>query len=538
MYKVMIVDDEYYVRMDLRMMIDWAGHGFQLTEDAVDGQDALDKIHQCRPDIVLLDIGMPGMNGITLLSRLKESQFQGQIVILSCHDDFNYVKDALLLGAQDYLLKHTLEPDILEKTLEDVVGKLEGNRQRNEQVIKWKHLEAQSLQMERNQFFGQLLHGYAAANRNSIAERLNRLELRFSLTHSVVMIVKIHEEPSAQNRGQSSEPVRAQVAEEINRTYLNADAGYCYAAEDGELVLILGFESVPSFLYLQNSLHEQSNGILALIRERFGLGASIGISGHCSSTEHIADYYLQAKAAIAGVYFIGKNRIIPYSEVSDYSRKPSKSFKEYEELLLRERRDPLEIAGVVEEICNGIIEQKVSLEEAKAFYFEFVSFIKKQQRDYGISEQELFETGRSPYEALNGMETAEEAKIYLTKVMLRLSELLPIGSSGKYRPEIAQAIAYMKNHYAGDLSLEVVASTVNMNSTYFSNLFKKETGQNFVAFLQRIRLEKAKALLRTTHDKVYDIASQVGIDNYHYFCKAFKQFSGMTPIQYRTKEKQ
>ncbi|MCD9021685.1 response regulator [Cohnella silvisoli] len=539
MYKVMIVDDEYYVRMDIRTMIDWEKRGFQLTEDAVDGNDALDKIGEYKPDIVLLDIGMPGMNGITLMSRLKETAFPGKIMILSCHDEFDYVKDALLLGAQDYLIKHKLEPEILENALSGLIVKLEGERQQNEQLIKWKAIAAQSLQMQRSRFFQQLLRGYMT-NPKVIAESVEQLELYFSIKHSVVMIVKFHDhnggKPQPGNR--SSEQLKARIADEINLEIVNASTGYCYAADNEEILLLLGFESVPSFLYLQNLLHDLSNRVLSLIQQRFGLGASVGVSNHCSSVAHISDYYRQAQASIAGVYFFGKNRIIHYSEVSDYTRKPIRGFKEFEETLLLALTDAARITEVITEMYREIAEQRVSLEEAHTFNFEFISFIKKQQRDHGIAEQDLFESGHSPYEAVNLLETAEEVKGYLVGVMLRLSELLLTSSRGKYRPEIAKAISYMRDNYAGNLSLEIVASVVNKNSAYFSDLFKRETDENFVVFLQKIRIEKAKTLLRTTHDKVYDIASQVGIDNYHYFCKIFKQLTGMTPIQYRTKKMQ
>lgn len=531
MYKVMIVDDEYYVRMDIRTMIDWEKRGFQLTEDAIDGNDALVKIGKYRPDIVLLDIGMPGMNGITLLSRLKDEAFTGKIMILSCHEDFEYAKDALRLGAQDYLLKHQLEPEMLEKALMGLIDKLEGDRQQNEQMIRLKSIAVQELHMQRSHFLHQLMQGSYTTNQQALTERMEQLELQFSVKHTVIIIVKVH--VNAQGKSQF-EHVTAQIADKINLGILNVTIGYCYAMEDGMLHMLLGFESVPSFLYLNNLLYDLTNRVLHFIQISFGFGSSIGVSNHCSSLQNIADYYNQAIAAIGRIYFLGKNRIIHYSEVSDYDNKPFKGFKEYEGMLLQAQTDTNRITEVIEETYKEILAQKVSLEDARTFSFEFISFIKKQQRDHGIMEQDLFNEGQSPYEAVISMETAIEVKSYLIGVMVRLSELLQISSGSNYRPEISKAISYMKENYAENLSLEIVASSVNMSSAYFSSLFKRETNENFVSFLQKIRLEKAKTLLRMTNNKVNDIASQVGIDNYHYFCRTFKQLTGITPIQYRS----
>lgn len=347
------------------------------------------------------------------------------------------------------------------------------------------------------------------------------------MKHSVIMILKVHDHF---NKNGS---IKSNIATAINQKLLSDSLGCCYAAEDDEVLLVVGFETVPSFLYLQNLLHELSNRVLLLIRNEFGLKASIGVSNHCSSLSQIQGFYRQAQAAIAGIFYLGKNRIIHYTEVSDYTNKPIKDFKEYEELILQSLTDSKRVTKMISELYKEMFERRVSLEEVKSFNFEFVSFIKKQQRDNDIAEQELFGSGQSPYEVVNQLETMEEVVNYLNAVMLRMNELLLTRSKGKYRPEVANAINYMRDNYNGNISLEIVASQVNMNSAYFSNLFKRETDENFVAFLQKIRMEKAKVLLKTTHDKVYDIASQVGVDNYQYFCNIFKQYTGMTPIQYR-----
>ncbi|GGD98669.1 response regulator [Paenibacillus nasutitermitis] len=534
MVKVMIVDDEYYVRMDVRTLIPWEQKGFQLTEDAVDGQDALQKISELGPDIVLLDISMPGMDGITLLGRLREQGFAGKIIVLSCHDDFSHVKEALLLGAQDYLLKHNLAPDMLEKALDSVVRKLEEERQETEQLYKWKAAAADSQQMYRRNFLQQMLQGYMTQP-EPIREKLKELELTFPTAYGVVMVMQIHDAAQEKERrgSRAFDQVKTRLEERINTAFIDPSTGYCCENGEGQFVFLLGFAEMPSFLYLQNLLYALSSGVRGLLQNDYQLQASIGISRHCEAIGEIADYYRQAQEALAGVFFLGKGRVIHYSEITDYVNRPTAGFKEVELQLLAAVKEGGRIPALIGDIHEDLMRQKVSMEAMRNIHFEFVSFIKKLQRDHGIADQELFGGGASPYEVINQMETGEEIRLYITGILELASGIITSRSQRKLRKEIATAIAYMQEHYRDNLSLEILAAHINMNSAYFSNLFKKETDENFVAFLQKIRIEKAKQLLTGTQDKVYDIAAQVGIDNYHYFCKTFKQLTGMTPVQYR-----
>lgn len=538
MNKVLIVDDEYIVRMDIRTLINWEAKGFELTEDAVDGFDALSKIDQYQPDIVLLDISMPGMDGIKLLRQLKAKAYQGQIIILSCHDDFDHVKEALLLGAQEYLLKHKLEPSMLENALANIVKNLEENKRKHDQLIHFESASEDSLLMRRKNFFQQLLRGYLVDN-GSVQDKLQELKFSFFINHSIVIIVRIEDFALEKQRlgSRSFDQMKQQLSSRINDTVIDVSTGYCYDTEDGELLLFLGFSAVPSFLYLQNLLYSLSNQLLELIKLDFNKMASIGVSNPCTNIQFIAESYKEAQEAVNGVFFLNNNRIIQYSDVKAYANKPQKAFKEYEDRLLLAINGGKLIQELIQEIYRDLLQQQVSLSEIKSYNFEFISFLKKIQRDSGILEQNLFGNGRSPYETINLLETADEVVGYLSKVITNMSELKRVMIPKQYRKDIASAVEFMKENYTTNLSLETVALHINMNSAYFSNLFKKETNENFVAYLQKIRMEKAKVLLKTTSDKVYDIASQVGIDNYHYFCKTFKLFTGMTPVQYRQQEK-
>ncbi len=128
MYKILIVDDEIFVRMGLKMSIDWASRGFELLGEASNGQEALEKISETPPDIVITDIKMPVMDGIGLIKEISSSYPAIKCLVLSNYDEFELVKEAMKLGAVDYFLKVTIESDKLLEALEQVCEKLDGER--------------------------------------------------------------------------------------------------------------------------------------------------------------------------------------------------------------------------------------------------------------------------------------------------------------------------------------------------------------------------------------------------------------------------
>ncbi len=105
MYRMLIADDDVLVRLDLKSIIDWEKKGIELTKDAANGVEALKRVEQFNPDIIILDLGMPLMNGLEVIRKLKDGKYRGKIIVLSCHDDFDSVKEALKMGASDYLFE-------------------------------------------------------------------------------------------------------------------------------------------------------------------------------------------------------------------------------------------------------------------------------------------------------------------------------------------------------------------------------------------------------------------------------------------------
>lgn len=523
LYRAIVVDDEYIVRMDIKRLLDWESLGIEFVDDAIDGRDAMKKINEWNPIIVFLDIGMPGMNGIEVLGELKSMDFPGKVIVLSCHDDFAYVKQALLLGAEDYLLKHDLEPKALEKTVSRIKHAIEAEETENRKIQQWRELALETIHSRRGRFIRQLLQNTAVdlaqAERTAI-----ELELAFSLRHVVVIAVKLCRRHAEKDK----------IIANINAEVLSPEVGYCVDGGDTDLHIIVGFSSQPSFLHIQNQIFILSGKVVTLLNQRFHVQAFVGVSDIGSQETNMGCYLNQAIQAQNLGFYYGTNRVIHYSEATSFHQTPPYSFKEYEIRLAKSLVDTNSAKNEIAEIYKEWFRSKVAVEGVRDMQLEFVSFVNKTLRDHNIEPSEVFEPRLSPYEQVGKLQTYHEAISYLGGILEKLSILIQARSKIEgMRKEIADSIDYLKRNYHRELSLGALASRFHMNSNYFSNVFKKETGDTFVGYLQNIRIDQAKALLRQTDVKVFDIAAQVGIHNYHYFCKAFKKITGMTPIQYR-----
>ncbi|RIX52360.1 response regulator [Paenibacillus nanensis] len=392
-YKVMLVDDEMLVRLGVKSLIQWEEHGFQFMGDAPDGAKALELMADGPPDILLTDIVMPNMNGLELIEKVKERYPGTLIIVLSSHNEFDYVRKAMKLGVEDYLLKTSLKPAELLQLLIDASGKLQRN-------------QIKSLEQEQSE---------AASNETS--DSLNR---------------------------------KLQLA-------LSAET-----SDDG---------------WLDNELPPYSYLLLLTIR-----GIREGVPQHSASRllEHLVQSELQGIVR-AGPIQTEKDKLSAILTLPD---------------------------GGLDKLQSRMI----NLENASSSLLgiSLSGYISERIGRWGEAKERMNELKKSACEREQSA-LAKEAS----------------------RDDIKQLLRYMEEHFASNLSLRSAARMVNMSEAYLSTVFKKETGTNFIDWLNMLRVEKAASLLIETDLPGYLISERVGYENSNYFGRIFKKMKGVSPQKYR-----
>lgn len=492
MIKVLLVDDDFLVRTFLSRITDWEKHGYKLVGAAQDGEEALNMVKEYEPDVIITDISMPVMDGIKLIRRLKEEGNEAVTIVLSCHDDFDYVKEAMKLGANEYILKNLLTEDKLLSLLEEV-----------KHSIVYTHksgLQFDAPEEEREYYLALLQGGERRSEDAFFTTAILAIHIINYDTHVAVMPME------QQKRFHSS---FAQICREACQ---NSSAVRCVHVRQGEYVLMLDLTDIAS-LYERRQKIQQYASVAVRYAERYlAVSICVGTSRAESvrNTEQIcwqeANDALNERFYTQQAIFYGWQIEPCGKEIPQTARRFCDQISEY-----IDRRD----GGTIRHMWEEILEEFRSQHTEARLVQEW---LRQTDRQAGISQRIIPDR----LDEFRGMEAP-----YLTF----REEMLP--QTENYSGAVSQTIQYLQKHHTGDASLVLAAEQVHLNPAYLSHIFSKETGITFSEYLLSCRLNTAKDLLVRTDDRVKDVAVQSGFNDYRNFCKTFKKAVGLTPQNYR-----
>ncbi|MDO4518717.1 MAG: response regulator [Eubacteriales bacterium] len=534
MYRILLVDDEILVRDAIRENIDWAGLDCELVGDCENGQVAAEFIKTHEVDIVLTDICMPYMDGMELSHFLHDNYPDIVIVVFSGFGEFEYAKKAIQYNVSEYLLK-----PITAMELREVIGRMKiivDQKQREKKKIE--NLTSASSSYKKNALMIRskgveaLVKG-TRDSEQSIRELQNMgISMEASDYRVAVIEMDLYSELSlisAEKRKESALMafVLFNVCDEI---ITRENAGIVYQAGDNRSCVI--YKDCAMFDSMK--INRISREIQQNMKELMGMDVSIGIGVTVRSLEKLIKSYQTAEEALSRKYLLGGNLLIDMEqqETCDLScfslEKPLQEFayaiktgkKEEMELMLAKMEQAIKDAFLSEEQV-GIYLQKIiqsAVTVSKQMVGDFTSLLKQQDKVVlKVLEQKSFQLA------------LQAVKEYVQAVFEELQKIS--GSSGQRQALLA--MDYIQTHYMEqDLSLNSVCSYLNISTSYFSTIFKEETGETFTEVLIRTRMDKAKELLSNTTLKNYEIAEMVGFSDPHYFGISFKKATGKTPTEY------
>ncbi len=538
MFKILIADDDMTVRIFLRTLLDKKAD-IELLDDAADGIDTLEKAGKLKPDIIILDLGMPLMNGLEVILKLKEQNFQGKIIVLSCHDDFDHVKEALKTGASDYLLKHSLKYENLFSSIDKAIGELQREGLDRDEKRKLLQISEMSYPILRDEYMKDLLVGNIT-EKGAIDDRRSQLGIHMEFSKYVVMVIEIDDLYKLKARYSQQEiTMLFKSIERIIGEVVNGRENRIYGCiGEGCYCIIGNFEKTMSYMHINNAVFEICDNIVTNINRFLNIGVSIGLSRICQDVAMINECYSQGKLALEGKLFIGKNKIIHFSEVENYNCKLGNFLKKYEhELYNAIIKNESGISECIGKIFSDLKTQNIKPEHIRSLSFELLTFCNKLIKEYHLGYETVFGCEYLPYELVLRLETLTDIQEWFICVYLRISRQIssiekPVNFEN-FRPEIKRALEYIENNFTSSITLQEISDYCNLSRIYFSQLFKKETGENYIDYLMKYRIKKAKWLLKNSQLKVYEIGLECGLGNYRYFTRLFKDITGVSPIEFR-----
>ncbi|NDL66573.1 response regulator transcription factor [Anaerotalea alkaliphila] len=528
MYKVLIVEDEVLVRVGLKTTIDWELHGFAVAAEASNGEQGYEQYQKCRPDVVITDIQMPKRDGLWLVEEIRKTDQTVQILVLTCHDEFEYARRALKVGADDYVLKSEVEDEELLAIMKRFKNNLDqlnrkepatGKAPLNQEDIKKTLLSSMAL----NNF-----------RLDGEQQRLCRL-VDFPLEDARFAFFQIN-----MNRSTTGEmPAEDSGGSQMQQAMLHLV--YDHLMEKGVHYLYQHQGSAHVFLVAERTLNKTemlrmfsafNNGA----KQYFDKGLNIVYSDIIENLSDLGVLYkgFGEKAQIlfykkAGEGFLASMNMIRFQEPNMPKLK-----KEYGNRYLEAlgHENLAEAWGVLQEVQRYFWEHQANPATVKLFYSNLFGDV------LGSYGPELEKSG--------GVETLpdyhgrvmhaghwEELYGYAESFTRKMVDEITRMHQERSRGAIDQAVAYIRSHYKENISLEDVAQEVNLSKHYLCSAFKKETGDNMSLYINKLRIEKAKQLLLESNRSIKEIFEEVGYSNQQYFSKVFKKITNMTVVEYR-----
>lgn len=519
MYKVIIVDDEDLIRDGLRTFVKWNEMGFEVVGEADDGNKAFELIQKLNPHVVLTDIKMPCCTGIELMRKIKESQIEVDIVVLSGYDEFEYAKTALEVGAVDYLLK----PIKFDK-LKEVFSKI---REENDKKIQEKIKVRKAMELVKSQFFSKVLGGVIKEHKD-ILKQAEELDINFGWSYYLAIIIELDglEELTRKYSARDLDLYRfaiRNVTEEICAKY---GEGYTFIINNSEVVVLFCSDSDESTHI--KSLSYEIKGSIDMVLD---FTVTISISDVFTEISGLHSAYEECRKRADKKFILGKNRIIFPEDivVKDNAAGNAEENIEGRLLLLIQSRN---LQGIYE-LLDGYFSKAEDRDAICNRFFSVVRAVSKYLEKNGMDINDFIDERRINYALISSKETMADIVLELRSIIKEVIYHLEKSEFKDDTRVISEVKEFVNRHLGEDVSLEAVAQKVYMHPMYLSKIFKKETGTNYIDFLTNTRINKAKQLMHDLTLKTYEISEMVGYKSAKHFSKVFKSITGVTPKEYR-----
>lgn len=528
MYKVLIADDEFWIREEIKNLIDWEEIGLEIIGEAENGEEALRLIAAGKPDIVITDIKMPFMDGVKLLEAIKKSHGNIQTIVLSGYSDFDYVKNAMLFGAKDYLLKPVTQIDLLNVLIRTIDHLTENKKLLKEQVnIRTKLTQALTLLVDNE--LSQLLSSTMTES-NDILFKLKSMGINLQFSSFVLAVISI----SHFNR-----LIQEKFGNDINILVYAIGNIVIELSNDANTIVFHNKGKIDEIIFLGNSdiLSQRQDifgKILVSLKDYLKTNINIGVSDAFGNLSQTKKAYTKAITALESRSFDVKSAV-KYSVANPAGSNKRTFDSEVANLFecLINAGDDIEALKLFSSAVINRENEPPTVAQVRDIVKKCMALIDDKMNELGIDLNECY---LDEIEAINESIEAGDRKGLENGIAFLLKEISRQisgkRSSSGMKGHIEEIKKYIANNYGSKLSLASIASVFHIEKTYLSRCFRMETGENLTDYIVKVRMQKAIELINAKSVKLADIAGLVGFDDYTYFNKVFKKFTGKSPKDY------
>ncbi len=528
MNKLLIVDDEEFVRTSIINIIDWSSLGFTEVFQAENGVEALELSIKVKPDLVLTDIRMPFMDGIELSSKLREQLPDTNIVILSGYDEFKYAQSAITYGVLDYILK-PIGPTSLTEKMREIKAKLDQTKSVREHLNKVRKQLHQSMPLLVEKFLNSLLNNSSEVK--TYAKTIDFLELPIRKGPYLICII----EPDLNNFEYNDAELYSFAVKNIVEETFASNNPVFYDSK-GRIIAIYCFNSMFSFSENHSIIYKLLYILKTNVNYHLNIQVTTAKGSFVNELNNLYMSYNEAVLALESKYIYGKDNIYDIQDIKSVETNliyPHDSYIKFMDAVKSTNSDLIRQAASLIVLS---LKKKSNITSAniKIVFIDIITSLLKQLTITKESSSSVLEQGVSLFKQMEKLSTLEELANATTEFAINVANEISKSIERNNSSIIGKVIEYISENYNSDsISLSSSAEYVNVNASYLSTLFKKEMNQNFIDYLNSIRINKAIELLQTTDLRTYEVAYSTGFSNPHYFSILFKKLVGISPSKFK-----
>ena len=530
-YKVILVDDEAEVIDIMEAKIRWSELGFEVVGSAKNGVKALELVEKLQPDVVLTDIRMPYMDGLELSRKLNQDYPNIYIILCTGFDEFEYAKEAVHLDIKEYLLKPISAAELSESLMR-LKENLDKEREEKLNVRKLENYFQESLPALQSNLFISLMEGRVSEEDYARFSAAYQVNMKGPLFCCIVFHTSENHVPEGMNPLLLSMSVEREIRQRLVEKWHCKEFLYL-----GNTVLIMEMGSEEQMV----PITDECDRFCRWAYRVMGAVVTAGIGTVCDNLFNINLSYEGAREAVSYRVLYGTQRAINIREIVPKEQATLSLLEEGRmHDLFRAIRvgNPEKIEEAVQKEIQKIHKHTVTIGQYHLAAMETVSNFYKFCANNSLDFNEIAGNVPNLYEKVPQMDESSLTS-WMNEMARMISEELKTARNSTSHRLVTEAQLLVREKYMdASISLDVVCSILGVSNSYFSSVFKKETGKSFISYLTDYRMDIAEELILSGETKSYKVEEKVGYLDANYFSYVFKKRFGVSPSKYRARNLQ
>lgn len=526
MYKIMLADDEGIVLGSLRFILEKEFNDVCEIQTAKTGRSVIELAEHFRPDIAIMDIQMPGINGIEAMKEIKLTNANTIFIVMSAYDKFDYAKEAINLGVLEYLNKPVDKSKVIE-VVKKAMRLIDKEREKRSKDLMVREKMENVIPIIENGFVYDIL--FREFFDEDVQNYKEILEIHSENGYMMVLVFGEEQDGRVSNAVVSSVHVQSHAIEvrETVKSFFNGVVG----SVTGNKVAVFVPTDHTKFEYNERiELIEKARAMARVLRQRLQVTVRVGF-GSIQNMRRLMESYNEAlDSLVTSTGTVAHVDDLPVG--CDYED----NYPIETEKTLFERVESGDLNGSLastNQFFDWMLEN----------YSDYMSDIKLKVLEFVLWAEHLayensglrykFRSRQDYLVTINSISDYEQLRSWFCDKVSQACRAVMTKKEQQSSSVIDKAKEYIQANYNKEISLDDVSREVDISPYYFSKIFKEETKENFIEYLTNLRIAKAKALLAETDLSMKEICSKVGYSDPNYFSRTFKKNVGVTPTEFK-----